>query len=332
MKEGLVASSNRNVLIEGEQQKSSIHFRTLKSALYFHYLFIRHTSRARPDRPCDHPPHNPSSSPSAAGFHQQRTANQRCTDVNLRHKTHEESSATTMNNSPFARLAPELRNHIYELALTDDAPVVVKGHIPASAFGPPQVWALTNSRQLALTQTCGQIREETVQMFHTSNAFTVLVRTKPCQYVKSDAEDDTMSLLGMLNSLIMSMRKHECVYLDAETALESYFGNTSRVRAIKIEMGNVHVERGDAIKRQLEQLRGWAKDHVTPPLSLRANFYGSKAESFTIVLDIRRLQDSLEAVLADLTGSYAADVTLALRMDVIPILRCVVQFLIAFHD
>ena len=70
-----------------------------------------------------------------------------------------------MENSPLGRLAPELRNRIYELV-----------------FGPPKtpstrVWLEYISAYNDLTRTCRQLRHETHAMFYTSHAFYQMVFT-----------------------------------------------------------------------------------------------------------------------------------------------------------
>jgi len=60
-----------------------------------------------------------------------------------------------MDDSLFARLSPEIRNRIYEYAFTSDFAVTLRAH----------------GVEHALTQTCVQIRRETLAMFFTMTRF-----------------------------------------------------------------------------------------------------------------------------------------------------------------
>lgn len=72
-----------------------------------------------------------------------------------------------MDNSPFARLSPELRNNIYELALHNS-----DGDIELDSLG--------CSNQL--TRTCRQIRIETRAMFYAANEFRVTLLGSICGF------------------------------------------------------------------------------------------------------------------------------------------------------
>lgn len=76
-----------------------------------------------------------------------------------------------MENSPLGRLSSELRNEIYELALTADKPLTIctKLSLPS---GTPR--APTGS-QPALTRVCRQVRKETLTMFYHTNTFLIEV-------------------------------------------------------------------------------------------------------------------------------------------------------------
>lgn len=75
-----------------------------------------------------------------------------------------------MDNSPFARLSPELRNKIYQLALRKST----KWSIDID------LTQLARSNQL--TRTCRQVHSETHAMFYAINEFFV------CIYNKRDAD------------------------------------------------------------------------------------------------------------------------------------------------
>ncbi|KAK5116336.1 hypothetical protein LTR85_009308 [Meristemomyces frigidus] len=88
-----------------------------------------------------------------------------------------------MDESPLARLPPELRNRIYELALTRELPIDVSvnnnyklpsGPYQASArSGPPTLWVkeAVMDGYLGLTKTCRSIRAETLKLFYAMNSF-----------------------------------------------------------------------------------------------------------------------------------------------------------------
>jgi len=77
--------------------------------------------------------------------------------------------ADRMNSSPFARLAPELRNQIYELVLRGDEPF----SIVCEAFneGPRQDRDEQQPVPLALPSTCKQMHEECAQLLYSINTF-----------------------------------------------------------------------------------------------------------------------------------------------------------------
>ncbi|KAK5738769.1 hypothetical protein LTR17_005704 [Elasticomyces elasticus] len=81
---------------------------------------------------------------------------------------------TTMEHSPLGRLSPEIRNHIYELALAHDEPIPI-AYTDSTAilrFLQPRNHILP----LALTTTCSAIRMECTQLFFNINHFSVKVQ------------------------------------------------------------------------------------------------------------------------------------------------------------
>lgn len=68
----------------------------------------------------------------------------------------------TMDSSPFARLPPELRNHIYFLALVNSDQTQVKRRISKFWKAP------------SLLQTCSQIRTEALPIHYGNNTFTII--------------------------------------------------------------------------------------------------------------------------------------------------------------
>ncbi|TKA42191.1 hypothetical protein B0A54_07279 [Friedmanniomyces endolithicus] len=74
-----------------------------------------------------------------------------------------------MDNSPLAKLAPELRNRIYELALYVPGRSGIK--VPLGNRG-----AQVKNAPLALTKVSREIRADTAKMFYAVNVFTVYAK------------------------------------------------------------------------------------------------------------------------------------------------------------
>ncbi|KAK3719148.1 hypothetical protein LTR37_004712 [Vermiconidia calcicola] len=82
-----------------------------------------------------------------------------------------------MDNSPLAKLPAELRNRIYLLALRNEQPIIVvvrSGGRPQEAYR--RLYELRTPQ--ALTLTCKQIRNESINMFYSANAFDIRTSTK----------------------------------------------------------------------------------------------------------------------------------------------------------
>ena len=80
-----------------------------------------------------------------------------------------------MEASPFVTLAPELRNRIYDLALSEyEAIIIDKDYRKDGIYVvyPKQSMSLF-LRGLALTYTCKQLREECTRLFYACNKFVV---------------------------------------------------------------------------------------------------------------------------------------------------------------
>lgn len=78
-----------------------------------------------------------------------------------------------MDDSPFSKLAPELRNQIYDLALRHDTPIAIRWLRVPDTF---RLHEPTDEQRhpLALTATCKQARQETLKLFGAANTFTLL--------------------------------------------------------------------------------------------------------------------------------------------------------------
>ena len=76
-----------------------------------------------------------------------------------------------METSYFSRLAPELRNRIYEYALTRDRAFEIT--IYSDQEGLTQVKDTSARHPLGLAMTCRAMREECTELFYSLNTFTV---------------------------------------------------------------------------------------------------------------------------------------------------------------
>ena len=80
-----------------------------------------------------------------------------------------------MDNSPLCSLPPELRNYIYELALTQPSPIqVITISYPTES---PLHLKADIPHARALSQTCKQLRQETHQLLYAYNAFVITLGT-----------------------------------------------------------------------------------------------------------------------------------------------------------
>ncbi|KAK4550180.1 hypothetical protein LTR36_003147 [Oleoguttula mirabilis] len=79
-----------------------------------------------------------------------------------------------MENSPLARLPPELRNRIYELALKSDRPfTLVFKHMLGQEPSAQQ------RHPTGLARTCKALRKEATQLFYAINAFEIQTDESP---------------------------------------------------------------------------------------------------------------------------------------------------------
>ena len=74
-----------------------------------------------------------------------------------------------MDDSPFAKLSPEIRNRIYEFAYTNEYPI--EFFILADGAFKPSV--VPRKHPLGLAYTCGTIYRESTQLFYATNKFTI---------------------------------------------------------------------------------------------------------------------------------------------------------------
>jgi len=81
-----------------------------------------------------------------------------------------------MDESPLGRLAPELRNRIYELALTQERPIIMLyTHDPRYGRGQVRQAKPSTPHLLALPGTCKQARSEALQLLYACNAFKLRI-------------------------------------------------------------------------------------------------------------------------------------------------------------
>lgn len=99
-----------------------------------------------------------------------------------------------MDHSPLARLPPELRNKIYEIALTQEKPV--------ARFHPYISRARDHcTHRLALTRTCKQIHAESSQLFYSCNTFKLIAQSSDGKALT--CLDSLVSRLGEANTAAM---------------------------------------------------------------------------------------------------------------------------------
>ena len=77
-----------------------------------------------------------------------------------------------METSPLAKLAPELRNILYELIFTQSQPIMLEYKWQQGWRSLPERGAYRNV--LAMTETCREIREECLALFYSSNDFVLM--------------------------------------------------------------------------------------------------------------------------------------------------------------
>lgn len=106
-----------------------------------------------------------------------------------------------MDASPFRLLSAELRNRIYELVLTSTKGITVDCSGTKSDFTNNGQNATFEYPDLSLTQTCKQIRQESLNMYYFINPLTILT---------SVSEDDSGNIkfpLGGVRSNINAFRR-----------------------------------------------------------------------------------------------------------------------------
>lgn len=97
-----------------------------------------------------------------------------------------------MDDSPLGRLAPELRNRIYDFALTSDEPYIIDAdRIPLRQYTAPK-----QLNPLGLTSTCKAVYAESIQLFYASNAF--VFRQRACHV--PDFLTDFCNTIGKTNT------------------------------------------------------------------------------------------------------------------------------------
>jgi hypothetical protein len=84
-----------------------------------------------------------------------------------------------MDNSPLKGLPAEIRNNIYELALTQEGPVMLRKEDSSWSWRRIKD---TKTQPLALTRTCKAIRSECTQLFYSINTFIMRVGSNISQY------------------------------------------------------------------------------------------------------------------------------------------------------
>ena len=100
-----------------------------------------------------------------------------------------------MNESPFSKLAPELRNSVYELVMSDDSPVCIT--ITEDGKRVARDVDSSIAHGVALTATCKQMRDECTQLFYACNEF---------HFTSVEALDTFCEIIGPLNVKVMQSK------------------------------------------------------------------------------------------------------------------------------
>ncbi|KAK3711989.1 hypothetical protein LTR37_009301 [Vermiconidia calcicola] len=138
-----------------------------------------------------------------------------------------------MDSSPFSKLAPELRNAIYDM-VNDNAErvtILVKGN-----------QSPTPLHLLSLAQTCTKMREECMSIFYSTNTFELQTRTFNIDQLQKEEE---VHLHEDAAKAIAQTRSREWKKLRNGTELPATWkwlrqigeGNACRIREIEIDLG-----------------------------------------------------------------------------------------------
>ncbi|KAK5115850.1 hypothetical protein LTR85_009444 [Meristemomyces frigidus] len=206
-----------------------------------------------------------------------------------------------MDHSPLARLPAELRNEIYELALTQAEAVVDIGQRwewRARGGGIYQVTSIGEA--LAITKTCKQIRQESASIFFSTNTFDIkldtefLFHNRP-ERSSSNFQQDVEALLEPLHAFIDTIGEGNATMLcSAAVTL-----GTPAPMLIKEDLGD---EDSKAIFvaglcKLLDWLRGFHRLRLVMYIRLNLGNSLPVQESRTRALDFQRPSESIAEAL-----------------------------------
>lgn len=171
-----------------------------------------------------------------------------------------------MDESPLAKLPPELRNRIYELALRQENPVRLHWTI----WPEEKVHHMDATRStptiLALTKTCRQIRQESNKLFYAVNRFIVDCRR--------------MELCSTLMDVLVQQLGKDNVVLAESIVLDTY---------------PTHSHMLPRFFRWCDELNQWLKGVGPMPLKLRTIFLSCCVDD-TLVIEPSDIEASYRAM------------------------------------
>jgi len=178
-----------------------------------------------------------------------------------------------MEASPLARLPPELRNRIYEFALSQPSPLATTWQPEVKKFTafPPLAG---RPSPLALTTTCRQVRIECLQLFYAVNDIVIGFEKHTCE------------------------TKHVCSSLETMAELIGP-ANTAALHSLAVTLGKLEACSYRRLLLAVNALRSSkAAASVTAPVFLRAMCVHRMKVTF-VRLDMQDLKASCVAVLEE---------------------------------
>ncbi|KAK4544187.1 hypothetical protein LTR36_004397 [Oleoguttula mirabilis] len=108
-----------------------------------------------------------------------------------------------MDGSPLSKLSPELRNHIWEYAVTMQHPVKV------AACSDPDLYYCTRFEDPAITAACKQTRSESLLMYYAKNKFEMDIAHEGTWLLNPDCFDQPADAWEWLDTI--NRAKHDAV-------------------------------------------------------------------------------------------------------------------------
>ncbi|TKA83864.1 hypothetical protein B0A55_00169 [Friedmanniomyces simplex] len=183
-----------------------------------------------------------------------------------------------MDGSPMKKLAAELRNQIYELAISHPAAIHLRQDPSGSALAIAQPADKRHRVTLSLQATCKQFRDECTTMFYPLNDF--VITTHPA----ATKGDRTHYLLAMQDFV-------------ASIGLEN--AKMARSLSFKVTRGTAQYVSSSTIGPAITQLYPWCKSVGLP---LKVEIF----EEISAKLDMLDLRASCAVMLREMEGFAGA--------------------------